>query len=78
MPTIIIEGYKFQFWSSDCTEPPHVHVAGGRKKLKIWLSPVRIASFREYNERELNRILRLTRAHRAHLLEAWHEHCGKN
>jgi len=26
MPTIIIKGYKFRFYSSDINEPPHIHV----------------------------------------------------
>jgi len=29
MPTIIIDGYKFRFYSSDIQEPPHVHVIRG-------------------------------------------------
>ncbi len=77
MPTIIIEGYRFGFWSADCAEPPHVHVTRDGKRAKIWLLPISVASFRGYNERELNQVLKLVRAHQARLLEMWHEHCDQ-
>lgn len=37
MPTILIDGYKFRFYSSDIDEPPHVHVIRDDKVAKIWL-----------------------------------------
>ena len=45
MPTVIIDGYKFRFYSSDRAEPPHVHVLRGENVAKIWLSSFQI----EYN-----------------------------
>jgi hypothetical protein len=42
MPTIVIDGYKFRFYSSDIQEPPHVHVIHGGDVAKIWLVPVSI------------------------------------
>ena len=39
MPTVIIEGYKFRFYSSDINEPPHFHVIRGGNEAKIWLQP---------------------------------------
>ena len=40
MPTVLIEGYKFRFYSSDIQEPPHVHVIRNENVAKIWLVPV--------------------------------------
>ena len=74
MPTILIEGYKFRFFSLDRPEPPHVHVIRGDNQAKIWLSPIVVEYNSGYNERELNRILRLTQEHRERLLENWYEH----
>ncbi len=76
MPTILIEGYKFRFYSSDRFEPPHAHVFRGEQEAKIWLQPVRVEYNRGYNGPELNRVLRLTEDHRTRLLEAWHAHFG--
>ena len=74
MPTIEIEGYKFRFYSTDCYEPPHVHVFKGEKEAKIWLEPVEVQANYGYNSSELNRIVKLTRKHRSHLLEVWNAH----
>jgi hypothetical protein len=45
MPTIVIEGYKFRFYSSDIHEPPHVHVIRDENVAKIWLQTMMV----EYN-----------------------------
>lgn len=71
MPTILIEGYKFRFYSSDIGEPPHMHVIRGEHVAKVWLQPVVVEYNRGYNKSELNRILRLTRQNQQKLLEAW-------
>ena len=54
MPTIIIEGYKFRFYSSDRIEPPHTHVLHGEHVAKIWLSTLEVEYNYGYNKRELN------------------------
>ncbi len=72
MPTIIIEGYKFRFYSSDGNEPHHVHVLRGEREAKIWLQPVAIEYNRRYNQAELTRTLKLAQRHRGRLLEVWH------
>ena len=74
MPTILIEGYRFRFYSSDMREPPHVQVIRGGHVAKIWIDPVELESNRGYNGAELNRVLKLTEHHRNRLLEAWHEY----
>lgn len=74
MPTILIEGYKFRFYSSDVHEPPHVHVLRSESEAKIWLQPVVVEYNRGYNPSELNHVLRLTRQNQSKLLEAWNAH----
>jgi len=71
MPTVLIEGYKFRFYSSDGSEPPHVHVLSDNHEAKIWLLPVALQHNHGYNATELDRILRLTRQNQAQLLEVW-------
>ena len=72
VPTIIIEGYKFRFYSSDINEPPHVHVIRDDNVAKIWLQPI-VVNY-GYNQPTLNRILKLTRQNQDRLLEAWNDH----
>lgn len=71
MPTVYIDGYKFRFYASDGSEPPHVHVLRDDKVAKIWPQPVLIDSNHGYSRAEINRIVRLTRQNQARLLEVW-------
>ncbi len=77
MPTVIIEGYKFRFYSSDINEPPHVHVLRSEKVAKIWLHPVAVEYNHGYNQAELNRVLKLTRQNHNKLLEVWNDYFSK-
>jgi hypothetical protein len=73
MPTILINGYKFRFYSSDVNEPPHVHVIKAERVAKIWLNPLEVESNHGYSKTELNKVLQLTEQNETKLLEAWHE-----
>ncbi|MEW5692942.1 MAG: DUF4160 domain-containing protein [Candidatus Hydrogenedentota bacterium] len=77
MPTIIIEGYKFRFYSSDINEPPHFHILHGENEAKIWLQPVVVEYNHGYNPTELNHILKLTRQNQYKLLEVWNGYFSK-
>jgi hypothetical protein len=68
--------HRFFFTSFDCNEPPHVHVEHEDATCKFWLEPVGLAGSHGFGARELNLIRRIIAAHRAVILEAWHEHCG--
>lgn len=74
MPTILVEGYKFRFYSSDRSEPPHVHVIRGENEAKIWLLPVKVEYGRGFNRAELNHLVKLTVQNRDKLLGAWNAH----
>ena len=74
MPTIIIDGYKFRFYSSDIKEPPPVHVIHGDDVAKIWLESFDVEYNHGYNKPELNKIVRLTREHKDRLLEVWNDY----
>lgn len=71
MPTIVIDGFSFRFYSSDRFEPPHVHVLRDGKEAKVWTSPIALQHNYGYTQRELREILRLVGAHAERLLEAW-------
>ena len=43
MPTIlVVEGFRFYFFSNEGTEPAHVHVEKGDGTAKFWLQPVEL------------------------------------
>ncbi|KAA0230621.1 DUF4160 domain-containing protein [candidate division KSB1 bacterium] len=75
MPTVLIDGpYSFVFFSSDKSEPAHIHVKRDRQVAKFWLDPILPATNRGFKEHELNQIARLVVKHQQKLLEAWHEY----
>jgi len=67
MPTLIIDGFKFRFYSSDINEPPHVHVLREENVAKIWLNEIEVEYNHGYNQPTLNRILKITRENQERL-----------
>jgi hypothetical protein len=77
MPTVLRDGpYAFSFFSSDRTEPPHIHVKRDAHICKYWLEPVALAKNRGFPDHELNQIESLVNKHLTTLLEAWHDFFG--
>jgi hypothetical protein len=77
VPTIEDIGpYKLFFYSSEGSEPPHVHVRRERATAKFWLGPVRLAASRRFNDHELREIERIVERNLPRILEAWNEHFG--
>lgn len=75
MPTILRVGRsRFFSYSSDRTEPPHVHVEVGDGVAKFWLDPVRLAASRGMTRRELSRLQRIVVDRRDFFVRAWHGH----
>jgi hypothetical protein len=71
-PTILRKGpYRFFFFSSDRSEPKHVHVSRERRVAKFWLDPVAVASDAGFSQNEVNTIAALVLEHQAALLKAW-------
>jgi len=54
-----------------------VHVLRAENVTKIWLSPIDVEYNYGYNQRELNRILKLTEQNRERLLEVWYGYFGR-
>ena len=45
VPTLLlVDGYRFFFFSNEGTEPPHVHVERGDGYAKFWLEPVELST----------------------------------
>jgi hypothetical protein len=74
MPTIWYEqGYRFSFFASDGSEPPHIHIFKGGGSAKWWLEEVEEAWSRGFNKAERAAIGRIVRKQREFFLEAWGE-----
>lgn len=69
--------FKADFYSIDCTEPPHVHVRSGDGVGKIWLIPVHTAWGRWSKKSAGRAAERFVRAHAVELLKQWERHCGE-
>jgi len=77
MPTIIREGsYSFVFFSSDRSEPPHIHIKHDWQIAKFWLNPAALAKNKGFSSHELNQIAQLVKKHEQSLMEAWHDYFG--
>jgi hypothetical protein len=77
MLTVLQVGpYSFIFFSSDGSEPAHLHVKRDKQIAKFWLNPISLTANRGFKEHELNQIARLVVQHQQTLLEAWHDYFG--
>ena len=74
MPTVFREGsYRFFFYASDRSEPPHMHIERETMVAKFWLSPLRLAQSGGFGRAEISRIQRLVAERQQQLQEAWDE-----
>ena len=78
MPTLlVVEGYRFFFFSNEREEPPHVHVRRGGGLAKIWLEPVRLAHSQGLRPAELKRLRQIAAEYESAFLDRWHEHLNR-
>ena len=78
MPRLFVEGpYRFFFYASDRTEPPHVHVERDENKAKFWLAPVSLEKSIGFRGHELRVIERIVAEKQQRLLDDWHEYFGE-
>jgi hypothetical protein len=77
MPTVLREGpYVFAFFSSDRTEPRHIHIKRDQQGAKFWLEPVSVAKNFGFAEHELREIERRVEVHRDMFVRAWDDYFG--
>ena len=70
------KGWRFEFYSLDRHEPPHIHIRKDRKETKIWLERLEVARNKRCTDRELNELLDVVKHHQHAFLEKWNEHFG--
>lgn len=79
MPTLlIIDGYRFFFYSNENNEPIHVHVIKGSADGKIWLEPnIEVAYMHEFSSREIKDIMWLVKANYEQFKTKWNDYFSK-
>lgn len=78
MPTIlVIEGFRFYFYSNEGTEPAHVHVEKGDGIAKYWLQPVELVNSHGFTRTELRRAREIVEQNVAVFTERWNEYFGR-
>ena len=75
MPTVLRVGpHRLAFYSSNGSEPPHVHVISPTGQAKFWLDPVNLARSVGVSPRELRQMEAIVSDNREHLVRSWHEY----
>lgn len=79
MPTVLLlNGFRFFFYSNENDEPAHIHVKKGNGECKIWLEPnLEIAWVNSFSISEQNTIWEITVNHYEHFKTKWHEYFNK-
>lgn len=70
------KGWRFEFYSLDGAEPPHIHIRKDNKETKVWLENLAIARNKRCTDKELNELLDVVKSHRQEFMERWNEHFG--
>lgn len=79
MPTLLLlEGFRFLFYSNENDEPIHVHITKGDAKGKVWLEPsIRVEYFIGFTNSEQKTILEAIHIHSGNFKNKWNEYFGK-
>jgi len=78
MPVVLlINGYKFKFYSNENDEPPHIHVTKGGGKAKYWLTPLVEEEYSYgFTVRERREVRELVLGNSALLINKWNDYFG--
>ncbi len=76
MPTVlVVNGYKFKFFSNENDEYPHIHITKGDGNAKYWLVPKCKEEYSYgFTARERRDIKELVNQHKGSLIKKWNEY----
>ncbi|MEO8148955.1 MAG: DUF4160 domain-containing protein [Bacteroidia bacterium] len=79
MPVIIvIQGFRFYFFSNENNEPPHIHVKKAGCVAKFWLLPdVKLSEVYGYKTQELRKAWQLVEENKELFIEKWNEYFNR-
>ena|SRR5260221_7131246 len=76
MPTVLVlDGFRFYFFSGEGTEPAHIHIKKGEARGKVWLVPhAEIDYLYGFTVSERRRINEIVALNRSLFIEKWNEY----
>lgn len=78
MPTVLlINGYRFFFFSNERNEPMHIHIEKAEKYAKFWIQPLFVAVNFGFTGKELREIGEIIEKNETLIGDKWNEHFGK-
>ena len=79
MPTVLlINGFRFFFYSNEGSEPVHIHVSKGDAEGKIWLhTQMEIAYMEGFTPAEIKDIEKIVKEKIELFKQKWNEYFGK-
>lgn len=78
MPTVLlINGYRFFFFSNERNEPIHIHIEKAEKYSKFWIDPLFVAINYGFTSRELREISEIIDKNEILIIDKWNEHFSK-
>jgi len=79
MPTVLLlNGFRFFFYSNENNEPAHIHVKKGNGEGKIWLEPVsEIVWMYGFNKQEVNEVWEICTNNLQLFKNKWYEYFNK-
>lgn len=79
MPTLLLlNGFRFFFYSNENDEPIHVHITKGSATGKVWLEPtIEVDYFLGFSNSEQRDILHIIQKHCETFKKKWNEYFNK-
>jgi hypothetical protein len=78
MPTVLlINGYRFFFFSNERNEPVHIHIEKSEKYAKFWIDPTFVAINYGFTSKELREISEIIDINEILIRDKWNEHFSK-
>jgi hypothetical protein len=79
MPTVLLmNGFRFFFYSNENNEPIHIHIAKDNAEGKVWLEPeIKIAYMHNFNNAEQRNIMEIVFEHYEEFKNKWNEYFNK-
>jgi hypothetical protein len=76
MPTVLlINGFRFFFFSADGKEPIHVHVKKANGDGKIWITPeIKAAYLIDFTAKEGKQIMEIVSENKELIIKKWYEY----
>ena len=79
MPTVLLlNGFRFFFYSNENNEPMHIHIEKAHATGKVWLEPlVEVAYMHGFSNKETGTIMEIIYANSEAFKSKWNEHFRK-